>query len=214
MLKGRICSLNHHVIVRDPTATFWLSRAMEHNHEILALQQELDRARLQARRAESNRMPDPTLGVHLANEQGGNDKIIGVSLSIRWPGNGREAQVRMHQAQADALAERIEGVRRRLSAEILANWQRAIAGVESWQRMEEAAQAASRRAALTRRAHELGEMGLSDTLLAQRDAIETRLAADLARLNANEAIARLMLDAHMLWPLDEAQIVRDLTTIE
>jgi len=186
-------------------AALWLSRTLEHNHELQAVQRNLEKARLQTRRAEANRLPDPTVGLHLANEQGGNDRIIGVSLSIPLPGEARRSKARLQLAQAEAMAEMEAATRRRLMAESAANWQRAAAGVESWQRLDDAAQAVGRHADLARRAHELGELGLSDTLLAQRNALEAQLAAGQARLAANEALARLMLDAHQLWPLAENQ---------
>lgn len=181
----------------------WLSHTLEHNHELMAVQRALEQARLQTRRAEANRLPDPTLGLHLANEQGGNDKIVGVSLSIPLPGEARRAQARTQAAMAEALAEEEAATRRRLAAEAAANWQRAISGVETWQRLDEAAQAVARHADLARRAMELGELGLSEALLAQRTALEAQLAAGQARLAANEGIARLMLDAHRLWPLGD-----------
>ncbi|MBM4180647.1 MAG: TolC family protein [Betaproteobacteria bacterium] len=179
----------------------WLAQTLEHNHELLMAQRTLEQARLQTRRAEANRMPDPTLGLHFANEQGGNEKIVGVSISIPLPGEARHSQSWLRLAQAEALAEMEAATRRRLAAEAAANWQRAAAGVESWQRLEEAAQALARHADLARRAMELGEIGLSETMLAQRTALEAQLAAGQARLAANEATARLMLDAHRLWPL-------------
>jgi outer membrane protein TolC len=186
----------------EGNAAVWLEHTLEHNHELLAARRALDKARLLTRRAEAERTPDPTLGLHLASEQGGNDRIIGVSLALPLPGEGRRAQAEMRQAQAETLAEREAAVRRRLAAEAGANWQRAAAGVESWRRLEEAAQAVGRHADLARRAHALGELGLSETLIARRAALEARLAAGQARLAANEAIARLLLDAHRLWPLD------------
>lgn len=182
-------------------AALWRDRTLEHNHELLAVQRALEKAQLQTRRAEANRTPDPTLGLHFANEQGGNDRIIGLSLRLPLPGEGRRGQAQVRLAEAQALAEMEAATRRRLSAESGANWQRAVAGVASWQRLEDAAQAVGRYADLARRAHELGEMGLSETLLAQRTALEAQLAAGTARLAANEAIARLLLDAHQLWPL-------------
>lgn len=185
----------------DGDEALWLTRTLEHNHELMAVQRALEKARLQTRRAEANRMPDPILGLHMANEQGGNDKIIGVSVSIPLPGQARKSQARVQLAQAEAMAEMEAATRRRLAAESAANWQRAAAGVASWQRLDEAAQAVAAHADLARRAMELGELGLSETLLAQRTALETQLAAGQARLAANEAIARLMLDAHQLWPL-------------
>jgi outer membrane protein TolC len=60
-----------------------------------------------------------------------------------------------------------------------------------------------RNAELIARAYALGEAGLNDTLNARRLAVEGRLAAATAQLDAAEARYRLMLDAHQLWPLDE-----------
>ncbi len=184
-------------------AAHWLQRTLAHNHELLAAQRALDKARLQVERAQADRRPDPTLGLHLASEQGGDDRIIGVSLSLPLPGAARKAQTNVQLAQAESLAELEAATRRRLAAESAANWQRAIGGVESWQRLEEAASAIARHADLAKRAQELGELNLSDTLLAQRAALEAQLAAGQARLSANEALARLLLDAHQLWPLGE-----------
>lgn len=184
-------------------AAHWLQRTLAHNHELLAAQRALDKARLQVERAQADRRPDPTLGLHLASEQGGDDRIIGVSLSLPLPGAARKAQTNVQLAQAEALAELEAATRRRLAAESAANWQRAVGGVETWQRLEEAASSINQHADLAKRAQELGELNLSDTLLAQRAALEAQLAAGQARLSANEALARLLLDAHQLWPLGE-----------
>lgn len=184
-------------------AAIWLQRTLAHNHELLAAQRMLDKSRLQLQRAQANRIPDPTLGLHLASEQGGNDKIIGLTLSFPLPGEARRAQTQGQQAQVDAMSEMEAATRRRLAAESSANWQRAVAGVETWQSLEQAATAMNSHADLARRAHELGELGLSDALLARRTLLETQLAAGQARLAANEAIARLLLDAHQLWPMED-----------
>lgn len=188
-------------VIPEGNETAWLERTLAHNHELLAVQRALEKARLLTRRAEAERTPDPILGLHLANEQGGGDKIFGVSLSIPLPGEARRAQARVQLAQAEAMAEMEAATRRRLVAEAAANWQRVASGMESWQRLEESALAVARHADLARRASELGELGLSDTLLARRAALEGQLAAGLARLAANESIARLLLDAHRLWVL-------------
>lgn len=184
-------------------ASMWLQRTLAHNHELLAAQRMLDKSRLQLQRAQANRIPDPTLGLHLASEQGGNDKIVGLTLSFPLPGEARRAQTQGQQAQVDAMSEMEAATRRRLAAESSANWQRAVAGVEAWQSLEQAAAAMTSHADLARRAHELGELGLSDALLARRTLLETQLAAGQARLAANEAIARLLLDAHQLWPMED-----------
>lgn len=181
----------------------WIARTLEHNHELLAAQKAAERARLLTQRAEQDRTPDPVIGLHYGSEQSGDERILGVSLSIPLSGKNRLARAERHLAQAQAMSALEAGVLRRLSAEAAANWQKASAGVESHRRLQEAEEAMARHADLARRAHELGELGLSDTLLARRNAIEMQLAATQTRLAANEAIARLLLDAHQLWRLGE-----------
>ncbi len=181
----------------------WVTGTLDHNHELLAAQRAAERARLLAQRLESDRRPDPVLGLRYASEQGGEERILGLSLAITLPGEGRGAAARGQAAEAEALAEAEAAVRRRISAEAANNWLRASGAVETYRRLAQAAEAAQQHAALTRRAHELGEVGLTEVLLARRTALEARLATEQARLSANEAIARLLLDAHQLWPLDE-----------
>ena len=183
----------------DGTETTWLDLMLAHNHELLAIQRAAEKARLQAQRAEADRVPDPTVGLYVANEQGGNDRIVGLSLAVPLPGEARRSQARVQLAKAEAMSEMEAATRRRLMATSAGNWQRATAGVDSWQRLDEAARAVVRHADLARRANELGELGLSDALLARRAALDAELAAGQARLSANEAVARLMLDAHQLW---------------
>lgn len=182
----------------------WIARTLAHNHELLATQKAAERARLLTQRAERDRIPDPVIGLHYGSEQSGDERIFGVSLTIPLSGKGRLAKADRHLAQAQAMSEMEAGVLRRLSAEAAANWQKASAGVESHRRQQAAAAAMARHADLARRAHELGELGLSDTLLARRNAIDVQLAAAQTRLAANEAIARLLLDAHQLWAVNES----------
>jgi len=179
----------------------WLERTLAHNHELLAAQRAVERARLLAQRAGADRRPDPVLGLRYAHEQGGDERVLGVSISIALPGEGRRAASSLQAAEAEMLAEAEAATRRRLTAEATANWLKASGAVEAYRRTAQAAEAASRHAGLTRRAHELGELGLSEVLLARRTALETRMAAEQSRIAANAAIARLLLDAHLLWPL-------------
>ncbi len=179
----------------------WQALTLAHNHELLAAQRAAERARLQARRAAAERRPDPVLGLHYASEQGGEERVLGLTLSIALPGEGRRAAGSLYAAEADALMETEATIRRRLATEAAGNWLRASAAVASHRRLLQAAEAAARHADLARRAHELGELGLTEVLQAQRASLETGLAAEQARLSANEAIARLLLDAHQLWPL-------------
>lgn len=58
---------------------------------------------------------------------------------------------------------------------------------DNWRNLQAAAEQLERGAAMTARAYALGEAGLTDLLIARRQAIEARLAATVARMDAAEA---------------------------
>jgi outer membrane protein, heavy metal efflux system len=187
----------------DADALSWRNAILEHNHELGVARSESARARIQANRTDAERRPDPSVGVHMANDRGGEERIIGLTLSIPLPGEGRRADADMAIANAQASAYREAGVLRKIEAEAAALYRRATAAHTGWQSQHLAAEALGRSAELTERAWQLGEGSLSETLAARRLAHEARLAARLAQLDASEARYRLLLDAHRLWPLDK-----------
>lgn len=75
--------------------------------------------------------------------------------------------------------------------------------LRAWLAARDAAQRLEKAAALSQRAYELGETALAEVLLARRVAAD----AELAQLKLMEQSVlsryRLLLDAHMLWPLDD-----------
>ena len=180
----------------------WRERLLEHNHELGLARAESERARLQASRADAERLPDPTLGVHMGSDLGGNERYAGVTLSIPLPGAARAATARRDAALATATASREAAVRAKVGAEVASLLTSAGAAYESWRRAEEAAQRIEQAAALMARAYRLGEAGIGELLTAQRQANEARLAATQARLDALEARYRVYVDAHLLWPAD------------
>ncbi len=179
----------------------WIAATLEHNHELLAVQSALERSRLAARRASRDRLPDPTLGLFYANEQFGDEDIVGVSVAMPIGSGARRAEADRQRGQADALAELEMATRRRLETEAVVTWERASTGVETWRQLRTAADAMTTHADLARRAFELGEMPLAESLLARHNAADAEVAAEQARLDANEAVARLLLDSHRLWSI-------------
>ena len=178
----------------------WREHLLEHNHELLLARSDSQRARLVASRADAERTPDPTIGVHVGSDRGGEERLTGLSLSIPFPGQARAANARRETAMAGASAQREAATIAKINAEIATGFASAEASYESWRRAEDAAQRIEQAAALTARARTLGEAGLSDVLLAQRQANEARLNANSARLDALEARYRLYVDSHQLWP--------------
>lgn len=187
----------------------WIAATIEHNHELLAVQSALARSRLAARRASRDRVPDPVLGLFYADEQYGDEEIVGLSVVMPIGGDARRAEADRQRGQAEAFAELEAATRRRLQTEAAVNWERAVSQVETWRQLRLAADAITRHADLAHRAFELGEMPLAESLLARRNAAETEVTAEQARLDANEALARLLLDAHRLWPTHDAAGAHD-----
>lgn len=181
----------------------WREHLLEHHHELALARADSQRARLLAARAEAERTPDPTLGVHVGSERGGDERVAGLSLVLPLPGEARRATARRENALAAAAAETEAATLQRVDAEIVAAHAAATAGYLGWQRAELAAQRLRQTAALVSRAHQLGQAGLAEVLLAQRQENDGALAAGAARLAAQEARYRLLLDAHRLWAYDD-----------
>lgn len=177
----------------------WAARILADNHELELAQAKAEQARLQAQRAALEQRGDPTVGVRASQERGGQERVLGVYVSIPLGSAGRRADAQAALAQAD-MAEQ-ELAQKRVRIEIDA-W-RVASEVEQARhtraQLQRAQAQIERSAALQARAYALGESPLADLLLAQRNALEALLAADSAALDEMEAHARLLLDSHDLW---------------
>lgn len=188
---------------------YWRERILQHNHELAAVRAEVKRRQALIARSQAEEMPDPTVGVRHASEAGGSERVTGVYVSIPLPGRARAASTEGARAQMDMAVQKEAALLRKLNAEVAAAHAGATAAYEGWRKAQFAAQAMERNAELIARAYALGEAGLSDTLNARRLAVEGRLAAAMAQLDAAEARYRLMLDAHLLWVQDEQVLFQD-----
>ncbi|MDP2962888.1 MAG: TolC family protein [Sulfurimicrobium sp.] len=180
---------------------YWLDLGLDHNHELMLARAESKVAQLTAQRADADRMPDPSLGLHYLSERNGSENVTGVYVSMPLPGGARRAVSAESLARAEMAAQREALVQRRIEAEISAAYNSAKSAHASWQSASAASELMQRNEAKMARAYELGEMGLNDVLLARRQGMEARLAATLARFEAAETYYRLLLDTHQLWPL-------------
>jgi len=189
------------------SASEWIEKILEHSHELGVARGEVQRAQILAGRTGRDRLPDPTVGMHVSRERDGEDRIVGAYINIPLPGGARRATADAALAQADAYGRREAAVLQKITAEAAALYQSANAAYPTWQSGREAAQRLGQAADLTARAYQLGEGSLNDLLAARRLANEAQLAARLLQLDALELRYRLMLDAHRLWDLDghEAQ---------
>jgi cobalt-zinc-cadmium efflux system outer membrane protein len=182
--------------------SYWKSRVLEHNHELGMAQQQSRVQQLLAQRSSADKVPDPTVGVRHSSEFGGTEIVNGVYVSVPFSFGQRSATAEGAAQQAAIAADQEAFVKRRLESDVYAAYNQAVNSYNTWQQAHDAGQAMRSNAELVARAYSLGENSLLDSLTARRFALESSLAEDLAQLDANEARYRLLLDAHLLWPLD------------
>ncbi|HEY0878142.1 MAG TPA: hypothetical protein VGE10_06790, partial [Zeimonas sp.] len=75
-------------------------------------------------------------------------------------------------------------------------------GVVRWQSAQRGAELQASAAERVARARELGEADFAEVLRARRLALDASLRAERVRVDALEARARLLLDAHRLWDFE------------
>lgn len=182
--------------------TWWRERSLEESHELMLARHETARAKLVARRADADLRPDPIVGVRYASERSGSERIVGLTFAVPLPGQGRAAQSDAAEAMSRAAAHREAAVLRKLEAEVSAQHLQSQVTRENWLRLQRVAETLERNAGLLSRAYALGETPLGEVLTARRQAVEARMAANTAQLDASEARYRMMLDAHLIWDFD------------
>lgn len=187
----------------DGNSQEWIERIVEHSHELGIARGESQRARIAASRAGRDRLPDPTIGVQVSRERGGEDNIVGAYISIPLPGGGRRAAADGALAMASAASHREAAALQKVGLEAATLHQSTRAAIDTWQAARAAAERLTLAADMSARAYALGEGSLLETLMARRLAHEAQLAARLALLEAFEFRYRLLLDAHQLWAHDE-----------
>lgn len=172
------------------------------NHELALARSEAEWESLRARRAASERMPDPTVGLHLVRERDGEERTVGLSLSIPLPGAARSAERDAAVLRARIADEQVALVEQRLRLASRRSLAEREHSYRIWTSLREVETQSTRQADLMARAWEAGECTLVEALLERRQALEASLAAQAAQIDALAAAARVELDAHALWARD------------
>jgi cobalt-zinc-cadmium efflux system outer membrane protein len=208
-LTARFPGLPAPTLVSGPVPTLagsageWVNAALEHNHELAILQKQSERMRILGRRQQADLTPDPTLGLRYSRERSGLDTLLGVSLTLPLPGENRRARLDVATQEARALALQEAGAKARIEGEIRASHARLQGTLKRLEAQEEMARQLDRYAEFAWRAYQLGETPLWEALNARRSARNAQRETLLSRLDVDEAAARLLLDSHKLWPMEE-----------
>lgn len=168
--------------------------------ELARARHEAALAQLRARRIDQDRHADPTLGVRLARERGGEERVLGLSISWPFGGPQRDARAQAAAAEAAAAAARLQDTEQQAVGTVQVELLQAQGLLQTQALLARAAQQADETAALSRRAYAAGESPLSAVLQVQRQAREARTAAELALIDALQATAQVQLRQPSLLP--------------
>lgn len=175
---------------------------LTNSHEIGAAQAEAARSSSMARRAQRERWADPSIGVRLFSERGGMERGGGLVVSIPLGGGHRSALADRAAADSVAADAELRAVRAGVAEVAATDQAEAEYRFAAWQRSREALNALVAALGKQRRGYELGEIDLTDLLMAERLVGEGFRGEALARAEAHRAITRIEIDSHELWLKD------------
>jgi outer membrane protein TolC len=181
----------------------WRSAVLDDNHEIKMARSEADRRAWLAQRASLDRFADPTLDLRTFQERSGHETGFGIGFIMPIGGALRSAAA--DQAAAEASAASVAAHKALRDVEIVADRDviQARQGLEAWRQSQTAATSSRQMVARMQRAYELGDQGLTELLIAQRQDFDVRRAELRARGGAHGAILQLMIDSHRIWSLGD-----------
>jgi outer membrane protein TolC len=181
----------------------WHAAILDDNHELKMARSEAERREWLAKRAAMDRWADPTIELRTFQERSGHETGFGIGFTMPIGGALRSAAA--DQATAEASAAAIAARKAQRQVEIAADRDVIAAqqGLASWQQTRQAAVTSGQMLARMQRAVELGDQGLTEFLLAQRQDYEVRRTELRARAAAHGAVLQLMIDAHRIWSLGD-----------
>lgn len=181
----------------------WQERILAESDPIRIAEGHARKAALAADRMRADRTPDPTVGVFVASEARRSERVYGVSVSFPLGGTYRNERMLQALQEAEAARARLDGKRRDLEIEIAETYMDAQASYDRWRLTAQSLASTQSSARLTQRAYTLGEVDLQGLLLARKQTLDATMAAEQARVEALRAQSRLMIDAHLVWALDD-----------
>lgn len=209
-LSTRFPGIKHQVIAL-PTplpigedVVFWRDRILAQSDEFKVVQTQMQKTQAYAERARADKVPDPKVGIYQASEIDGRERISGVMLSIPIPGSIRDLRSSKATAAVEVSLQEVELKKRQLESKIVSAVVIARGAYVSLQIANEGAAAMQENARLMQRAYTLGEAELQAMLLARRQATAAMTNALQAQVTALATYYRLLVDAHLIWGLENS----------
>nr|WP_279380431.1 TolC family protein [Polymorphobacter multimanifer] len=178
---------------------------VERSHEIGASAADAAHAEALKARAARDRIADPSIGLRGFSEQGGNERGLGLILSMPLGGRARSAAADQAAAMAQSAGAELAAMRTVVDAVAAEDAAFASGYLKAWEQAAAAADGAAAAATRQRKGHALGGIDLADRLVAERLARDAAVDEVKARTAALEAITRLRIDSHTLWSHQEPE---------
>jgi cobalt-zinc-cadmium efflux system outer membrane protein len=175
----------------------------ERSHELMLARLQTRLAQTQMERITLDQGSDPTVGVYLGTERGGNERVLGLSVSMPFAGPARLAATRVAQARLQQAEQEALGVERKLRAEAAMQWVAVQSTWETWRSQAQAKAQAELSLKGIVRGWQLGEFAQADVLMARKQHLDVALAEITARTEARHALWRLKLDLHEILEFDD-----------
>lgn len=182
---------------------FWHDRILAESHELKIVKALLQKAQAQSGRTRAEKIPDPTVGLYTASEAGGQERITGISISIPIPGGQRSLRSAQAAYLAQMSSQELELMKRQLEADIAGAVATSQGTYESWRIAETGMSAMQDSVSLMQRAYALGEADLQALLLVRLQATAAAQNALAARTAALKTNYQLLVDANLIWDLDQ-----------
>ncbi len=186
-------------LIDEATIEAMAGQVVARSHEIGAAEAERLRREAIARRARLDRVPDPSIGVRLFRERGGEERGAGVVFSMPIGGGARRAAADRAAMEASAALSDRAVIGRDVAERSASDAMSVRSALAVWSGRRAALSANVAATTRSRRGYVLGGVNLSDLLLAERQSRDAFRAATQARVAALRAICNLMIDSHNLW---------------
>ena len=172
---------------------------IERSPLVLAARLQAQAFGLQAKRADLDRRPDPTLGSYVSQERSGAERLIGVQLSIPIEGPQRAVSARLASQQTEEALNLTEELMLALQSDLRARLRSFHQGSEALKHRWEAYRLQDEAAARSLRGFSLGERTLAEVLQARRIADTQYVQALSQSLELFLLKTSLEIDLGMRW---------------
>lgn len=177
----------------------WIERMISENHglELSKVQSEL--AASQASRKAAEKLADPTLALTYSQERNNAERILGLQISVPIGGARRDDLALQAQSQAEQARLGFDAAGRAANtqAELTARaYTQAASAWASYAKTQKAQQGLLEK---LEKAYALNEISQFELQAARARTAQVRLDALKARIEAEKASARLLIDSHVLW---------------